>query len=94
MAKKVVLSTKEFYGIVAGVIFILLGGMWISFNIPPTTDFNRIFFVAGILSILIGIGIEAKLGQNVKQKLKKLETKLSDHEKRIEDLEKDKSENS
>ena len=84
MTKKDILSAKEYYTIVAGIVFILLGCMWISFNIIPTSDSARILLGLGILFVLVGIGIEAKIGQDVKRKFNNLERRINDLEKNFE----------
>lgn len=81
--KQKILTTREYYTIVFGILLIIQGSAVITLYTPPFTgDFDVIFLFIGMSLIIFGALMEVHTHTNVKTKMLELES-------RIENLERD-----
>jgi len=76
MKKPDILTNTEYYGIVGGTLLIVLAGIWIPMNTPPTNFVNWIAIIMSVPALVIGIYIEIMAIRKIKNKFLILENKI------------------
>lgn len=76
MKKPDILTNKEYYGIVVGTLLIVLAGIWISMNVPPTNFVNWIAVGFSILFLVAGILVAVSSVRKIKKKFLELENEI------------------
>ena len=86
--KKHILTSKEYYTKILGIMAIVYGGAIITINSPPiSSEFEYVMLSSGMIAIIIGAQLEITSHKKTKQKLMDSEFKISRLEDRIKKLE-------